>query len=188
MNWLEFFKNLGITGILTTGAVWLSKILITNFFSKDLEKFKADLEKEAFSYRIRYEKIYSEQADAIKKLYKKIVKTHRSFYSFMNIFQKTGDLPEAEKGKIAAECANDFTNFYEENRIFLDKELAKDIDKLSKAFRTAWIKFEISRSVSKEDNSYLKFWDDAWKIIDEETPEIKKNIEKKFRKIIGIRK
>lgn len=184
--WIEVAKNLGLTGILTAGAVWIFKILIGHLFSKDLEKFKANLEKEIAIHRIRYEKMHSERAEVIKELYKKMSKVHRSFGSFMSPLQLTGEPTEEEKGKLAAQHANEFTEYYEENRIFIEEDLAEDIDQLSKTLRSAWLKFRTSRAVKNESNEHIKYWDDAWKIIDEEVPKLKKEIEKKFRKILGI--
>jgi len=182
----EIIKNLLYFLISSGLIVWLIKAIFSQYFSKDLEKFKSNLEKEAFSYRVRYEKMHAERAEVIKELYKKISKTHRSFSSFMAIFQKAGDTPEKEKGEIAAQNANDFTDYYEENKIFVDRKLSEKIDKLSAAFRDAWLKFEISRGSRKEEDTYIKFWESAWKTITEETPKIKEEIEDDFRKIIGI--
>jgi hypothetical protein len=184
--WFEVLKNLGLAGILTAGAVWLAKILISHLFSKDLEKFKSDIEKEAFCDRIRYEKMHSERAEVIKELYKRMTRAHRSFGSFMSPLQLTGELPEREKGEIAAKHANEFTEYYEENRIFLDENSAQDVDSLSSTLRSAWIKFRTSRAVDKASKEYLDYWDAAWKIIDNDIPLIKLEVEKKFRKIIGI--
>lgn len=165
---------------------WLIKAIFKQYFSKDLEKFKASLEKEAFSYRVRYEKMHAERAEVIKNLYKKIVRTHRAFHSFMNIFQQAGDKLEPEKGQLAADEANDFTDYFEENKIFLGRELADKIEDLSKTFRLAWIQFESSRRNEKYSDSYFNNWIEAFKLIDEETPKIKTEIENEFRIIIGI--
>ncbi|MDP1760252.1 MAG: hypothetical protein Q8L01_02265, partial [Candidatus Woesebacteria bacterium] len=81
---------------------------------------------------------------------------------------------------------NDFTNFYEENRIFIDENLAKEIDKLSDVLKKAWVEFEISRFNKTNQVSYVENWSKAWKIILEETPIVKNKIENEFRKILGI--
>jgi len=140
--WQEITKIIFSTGFIVAGIVYLGKILINQFFSKDLEKFKANIEKEEFSYRIKYEKLHVERAEVIKQIYKKMTKTYRSFHSFMAPFQMSDDLPEKEKGEIAAKNANEFTDYFEENKIFLEKELADKVDKLSITFRSAWHKFQ----------------------------------------------
>jgi len=182
----EILNNL-ITVLLTSGViVYLSKALMSNLFSKDLEKFKANIEKEAFSYRVRYEKMHSERAEVTKELYKKIVKTYRTFHSYMCPLQTSGEPSQDEKGGEAVKIANNFTDYYEENRIFVDEELAKKIDKLSETFKQAWNEFEIYRLSKKNREFDLENWREAWKIISEQTPIIKKEIEDEFRKIIGI--
>ena len=40
----------------------------------------------------------------------------------MNIFQGASEPSQEEKGSEASKCANDFTDYYEENRIFVDEK------------------------------------------------------------------
>lgn len=186
MEWINLLQNLGIFSIIITGASWVIKKYFEKIFDKDLEKFKADLEKQSTGFRIRYEKMHSERAEVVKVLYKKIVRTYRAFHSYMNVFQGASEPPQEEKGKEASKCANDFTDYYKENRIFIDENLAKEIDKLSDAFKKAWVEFEISRFNKTNRPSYVENWSNAWKIISEETPVVKNKIENEFRKILGI--
>lgn len=185
MEWINLLQNLGVFGIIIVGASWVIKKYFEKMFDKDLEKFKSDLEKQSIKFRIRYEKMHSERAEIIKELYKKIVQTFRAFHSYMNPFQNDPESQE-KKGKEASVCANNFTDYYEENRIFVDENLAKEIDKLSDVLKKAWVEFEISRFNKTNKISYVENWNKAWKIISEDTPTIKTKIEEEFRKIIEI--
>lgn len=191
--WEEIIKIIGIfivaAGTIAGLIIWIAKKIINHSFSIDLEKFKADLKIEAAKDRIRYEKMHNKRAEVIERLYKKIVRAYRALHSYMHIFQRTGDSTEKEKGEKAAKAANDFTDYFEENRIFIEESLAKRIDDLSKKFKEAWNNFDLSRYLRESKNSssdYVKKWEEAFNGIDQDANRIKKTIERKFRKIIGI--
>jgi len=184
----ELLEKLGIVSIVSVAFVYLIKKIAEQFFARDLEKFKSDLEKEAIQFKIRYEKLHSERAEVIKEVYKKIVRTNRSFHSLMNPMQWAGEPTEEEKGKKAASEINSLVDFYEENRIFFEEKLAGEIDELLKKFRDPWIQFDYSKYKTESKHKDVEEWNKAWKQISEDIPVIKKLIEKRFRDIIGIEK
>jgi len=139
------------------------------------------------TFTIKYQKMQDERAQVIKILYQKIVKTYRSFHSYMNLLQMTGEPNQKVKGQEAAKLANEFVDYYEENKIFIDKELTESIDKLSETFRNAWLKFEKHRMVKQLKEFDLNNWEKAWDIISKDFPPIKEKIEHEFRRIIGIK-
>jgi len=139
------------------------------------------------TFTIKYQKMQDERAQVIKILYQKIVKTYRSFHSYMNPIQMAGEPSQEAKGQEAAKLANEFADYYEENKIFIDKELTKSIDKLSEVFRNAWLKFEEHRMAKQFKEFDLKNWKEGWDIINKDFPPIKEKIEHEFRKIIGIK-
>lgn len=188
MEWINLLKNLGIFSILVAGVSWVIKKYFEKLFDKDLEKFKADLEKQSIEFRIRYEKLHSERIEVIKEVYKKIVKTYKSFSSLINPLQSVGEPTESEKGKDAAKNANDLSEYYEENRIFFEEKLAEEIDLLLSEFRKIWGEFQASRMSKefKDHKTMLDQWSNAWKQIQEQIPSVKKQLENKFRNILGI--
>ncbi|MDD5569070.1 MAG: hypothetical protein PHG23_01490 [Candidatus Pacebacteria bacterium] len=139
------------------------------------------------TFIVKYENLHNERAQIIKNLYQRVVKTYRSFYSYMNPLQLAGEPNQESKGKETAKLANEFTDYYEENRIFIDKKLTKEVDKLSKVFREAWAEFETHRMLQGKKEFDFKNWQKAWNIISKETPLIKEKIEDEFRGIIGIK-
>lgn len=186
MDWFVLFQNLGIFSIASGLIVWLIRQFFRQSFVKDLEKFKADLSKEAIQFHIRYEKLHSERAEVVKEVYKKISRTYRAFHSYMCPLQLAGEPPEEEKGKKAADEANALIDYYEGNRIFFEEEVAKEIDSLLQKFRKAWNQFDYSKYKTDKKHRDVKEWNKAWKKISEETPKTKELIENRFRKIIGI--
>jgi hypothetical protein len=182
----EIIKNL-LYFLISSGIIaWLVKAIFNQYFSKDLEKFKSSLEREAFSYQVRYEKMHAERAEVIKNLYIRIVTTERSFYDFMHIFQRGGDDDQKKKGPIAAKAANDMTEYYDKNKIFFTEKEAEKIEKLMDKFKEIWNTFESSQFKKAQNLVYVDDWDKSWNQIKTEIPKIRNVIEKRFRKVIGI--
>ena len=190
MEWFELLKTFGITGIIVAGSVWLIRKITEQFFVKDLERFKTDLQKEAVEFKIRYERLHGEKAEVIKEVYARIVQTYKSFHSLMNPWQGAEEPTQEEKGKEAAMNANKLIDYFEQNRIFFDEGLARNIDSLLAKFKDAWGKFNLSRiSKSVDDNKeFLQQWSLAWEQIQEKIPSVKKKLENKFRNVFSIQK
>lgn len=188
---MEFFQkiiiDIGGLSIIVTGAAWVLRRIIDNFFSNKIEKFKHDLERENTKFKITYEKLHLERAEIIKETYKNIVLTHNSFHSYLNIFQPAGGKTEDEKRLESGNYYNEFFNFYDKNRIFFEESLALKIDKIRDKFLEAWREFELSKAVSKNDNQRdPDIWVKAWNKVNDDIPPLRKDIEIEFRKLIGI--
>lgn len=185
---MEIIKII-VNSTLKIGMItYLSKRIIELFFSRKVEQFKNDLEKENIKLRIRYGRLHTERAMVIKEFYKKMAGTFSSFQSLMQPLQLAGDITQEEEAKKAAKEANEMMNYFNENKIFFEEDLAKDIEELLKTIRLSWIDFTMSMELKKSGTKYTKEWHQAWKTISEQTPVIKYKIENKFREIIGINK
>ncbi|MCD6250476.1 MAG: hypothetical protein J7J98_09120 [candidate division Zixibacteria bacterium] len=188
MDWFELANNIGVFGIVVAAVSLLARAAFKQMLSRDLEKFKSNLEKDAITHRIRYEQLHGERVAVIKEVYKKIVQSHRSLRSLINIVQWSGESPVKEK---AIEASRDYTSlmtYYDEHRIFFEERHAKKVDSLLKIFRDAANKFELSILV-REGGEYKearRVWDDAWEQIDEQAPILKIQLENSFRGILGI--
>lgn len=190
MNWLELSKVLGIAGtiivVIVLASVWLIRKITEQILARDLVQFKSDLEKEAIEFKIRYEEIQGERVRVIKEVYRKIVRSYKTFDSM--ILEGPQPKIKSKLKKAAKNAANDLVNYYDENRIFFEEELAGDIDSLLSNFRSIWAKSETSRisGILRDSKAAIDHWKSAFNQIQEKTPDLKKQLENKFRKIIGI--
>lgn len=183
----EFLTNITIWSIVVGGASFVLKTLVDNFFSHKIEQYKSELDRENTKHRIVFEKLQTERAIVIKETYKRIVIVNKAFRSYMNPFQFAGDLNKEEKQKEAAKSANDFIDYFEQNRIFFEESLAKKIDEIKNILWDAWHDFMLSRELRQEDvKAANEKWGNAWNILERKIPEIKIDIENKFRSVIGI--
>lgn len=183
---MNLFETLGIATIFSGALVLIVRKLIEQFFSKDLEKFKADLEKEIIKHKTKFETLHTERANVIKEVYKRIVKTQRAFESLIKPLQLAGEPSEEEKTKLLTEEFNALANYYTENRLFFNEELAQEVDKLLKKFLDIWHQWGYARNLRQMNEPNVKEWGKAWDQVKDEIPPIKRTIENKFRDIIGI--
>jgi len=183
----NFLQNFLIVAGGSTGVAfavgWVLRRLIDNFFSHKIELYKAQLEKENTKYRITYEKLHTERAEVIKEVYKKLVLTYEDIYSYTCIFQAAGEKSEVEKRSMAAGTFNDFSRYYEQNRIFFNEELAKKIDRFRDESKKILYDFSITREY---DRNNAEKWSKIWLKVKDDIPVIKIDIENEFRKLIGI--
>lgn len=181
-------ETLGLFGIAVTAIAWLVRELFKHSLNLDVERFKSQLEKESIEFRVRYERIHQERVTVIKEVYKLISRTYSSFRSLINPLQLAGEDPKEEKMKLAAKNANKLTDFYNENRIFFDEKLAEDVDKLLSKFRDVWNKYQYAQEIkgTNQSSEALREWRNAWDDIQTEVSDVKKELESKFRNVIGI--
>jgi len=135
--------------------------------------------------KFQFEKLYIERAEVIKETYQKMVRMHRAFESLMAPLQLAGEPSKAEKMREAANLANDFIKYFDINRIYFDEDLEEKINIFDGKMREAWNKFRYATAeeLGKQD---IDKWNEAWKEVKEEIPKLKKEIERKFRKEIGM--
>ena len=111
----DLLSNLGIFGIIVGGLVaiisFLSKAIAKTLLDKDLEEFKADLQKTAFEHRTKYAKLHDDRAIIIKELYSKLENMTISCQNVMSPLERI--LKTSEE--------NDHTTEVQEADVILDE-------------------------------------------------------------------
>lgn len=183
---MDILGDLGITAIITTGAFFILRKFIELNFSKDLEKFKGDLQRESIKYKTTYENLHTERAKIIKEIYQKIVDTQLDFESLMKPFQPVDEAPQDEKAKKAVLSFNNLITFFLKNEIYFDKQLASDLNNFISNLKENWKKFNTFDYSQQKPFRDIEEWSKAWDYMQKEIPKLKDDIANKFRKIIGI--
>jgi len=188
VNWYTIIENLGVFGLLAGGVAWLIRELFKGMLNRDLEKFKSALEKDAISHKIRYERLQSERVEVTKEVYKRLVRLHASIRSITNQVQWGPQPSDEEKYRIAAEASKDLISYFDENRIFFEERLAKDIDSFLIALSKTGMNYQFHLQAANQDNPELarEQWDKTREQIGVEVPRILKQLEDSFRGILGI--
>ena len=216
MNWIDILKNFGIFSVGTisiTGLIgYLGKKLIETYLTQRVEKYKADLESESklqkveldqklenykaeltrinFEHQIRFSKLHVDRAEAIKELFRRLVRLQDSMESLMRRIQFVGERPIIEKLAESGRLGNEFLDFFKENELIFNEGTGKLIYAINDQFLSAWRDFNLAeqfKDVHDPDliqdvyKKRLKAYDET---LMTEVPKIKGELITEFRKIL----
>jgi hypothetical protein len=157
---------------------------------KSLEKFKVDLQLGAFEHQTRFTKLHEQRAKIVAELYARLVKMQRSFVSMLNPLPvRSTDDSIMVRIKVAQESANEFLEYFDENQIFLDSEICSKLIQLGQEFREIYLKFITVQLTSQDTASIdaLNAWSNGIDRLNKEIPQLKEEIESRFREMLGDR-
>jgi hypothetical protein len=160
---------------------WLLKFLFSSGLQRDLERYKRELDVKQFERQARFFLIHQKRAEVIAELYARLARARARIGELVAIFQPGGQ-SLIEKKKLTAEVFNDANSYFQERRIFLQEEIAENVDLVFKAMWEALIEFDTAQRGSDEykpDNTGL--WIQSFKRIREELPPLMKKMEAQFR-------
>jgi hypothetical protein len=196
MDLTRLIETLGIWGIGLFALFFIFRELFNRWMSRDVEKYKAslqashdteierfrsDLRIAAFERETRFAGLHERRAEVIAELYKRLARMHQRFDSYLSPLQVGDEDAHSEKGKEAATCANDFFDYFNESRIYLDGPLCAEIAELGVKVRRAWVDF----NVPPDQRRGLR-WLDVWNKFGEDVPPLLRRIEKRFREMLGV--
>ena len=131
-----------------------------------------------------FKTIHEERVKVLLELYRKITRTERAFQSFMNPFQGASEPSQEEKAKEAAKTANEFLEFFHDNKIYLSDNLELKVRSINEKLINSWSRFHYT--VKFENKVNTKEWIEVWNKVKEEIPSISRELKNEFQKIIGI--
>lgn len=197
MDWEAIIKFLfGVAGI--SGAfAFIGKKSVEAFLASRVEKYKSNLEKIATEHSIRFQQLHSERAQVIKVLYEKLVNLDLSLLSTLKLFQSAKEPNLEEKIKSLSKKHNELFYFYLPKKIFFDKHICDLLDSIMEKAKKVFIGITINpintQNIEyKYDPELLKeryeLWDKGRNIFQNEITQIKKELEDKFRNLLGVDK
>ena len=174
-------ETLGIGAFVIAALTYLLRSIWGQMLSRDLEKFKTDLRTAAFEQETRFARLHERRAEVIAELYKRLARMNQRFESYLSPLQVGDEDAHSEKGKEAATCANDFFDYFNESRIYLDGPLCAEIAELGVKVRHAWVDFAVP-----PDQRRGKRWLDVWNKFGQDIPPLRQSIERRFRDMLGV--
>jgi len=194
MDW-----NVIITTVLTSSSItalilavmgYLSKNLFSQILSRDIERYKSDLQKTAFENQTRFQILHTKRAMIIEELYRCLVQAERDAKSLIQPLQFSGEPSQEEKFTKALNSGNSLFESFECHRIYFTKESCERIDHFLQGLRNALIDFQLVLNSQKSGGAAavksVDTWIVTWDNLQKELPPIKADIEKDFREILGI--
>lgn len=92
----------------------------------------------------------------------------------------------SQKAADAEQAARAFQTYLSDNRIYFDEDLCNLLDAFGNKLWDAWVTYATYGSDEKgveRERRQTRF--EAWKKLSDELPEIQRQIEKSFRKLLG---
>ena len=187
--------------LIFAGIVFVGRELFKQLLSRDIVKFKAKLEAESvqsklrlenelqarlFEFQTKFSLYHQKQAEVIGALFEMLSETEMIIYQLVHPVQFNDGKTQQERIDEAFNKKADLAQFFERRRIYLDEDICSKMETVVRALQSATVKFHVGkmepRSNPEADRRMLA---EAWKVMEEEVPPIKKALEIKFREILS---
>jgi hypothetical protein len=197
MDWEAIIKFLFVVSGISGAFAFIGKKSVEAFLASRVEKYKSNLEIIATEHSIRFQQLHSERAQVIKVLYEKLVNLDLSLHSTLKHFQPAEEPNLEEKIKSLSKKHNELFYFYLPKKIFFEKHICDLLDsvmeKAKKVFigitiypiDTQNIEYKCNPELLKEK---LELWEKGRNIFQNEITQLKKELEDKFRNLLGVDK
>jgi len=189
--------NFAFTSALVGALAFVGRSLIGRWLDRDLENYKAklqatnatelerlraDLELIAFEHETRFAKLHEKRAEVIAELYKRLVRAMNSIRYMAEATQDPEKQPFKEQlTKDGAKHGSEFWTYFDEHRIYFNRDLCEKLDKIRVEFEMVYI-WDLTSGGPDDIKTWIKIWDKMHIRI----PEIRKDIENTFRKMLGV--
>jgi hypothetical protein len=181
--------SIGGSAVLFTVVGFLARSLVLHLLSKDIAKFKVDLEKIAYGHQIRFSQLHDKRAQVIAELYGSIVALERKAEVFVRLLLASDKEKNNSRLIELWDAADKFQDVFQKNRIYFEERICKKIDSLNESLSDPISKLVMHNEMSVQSNNYkdlFQSWDAATKQINEIIPGVKSDIEFEFRNILGV--
>jgi len=165
-----------------------SKLIVPRIFDKKLQKHQKSLEKEVLTH----ERAHTKRVEAIDGIYDEMVNFHTNMKDLTKIMELEGEKDKEKKLEEAWKSARSFYSFYENNKIYLPKDLCEDIDSFYEKLAETMFSYShrvVAKDVEKltpdQQINYSKTQENAREIVREDMSDLREEIEDKCRKLIG---
>lgn len=196
---------IGGSAVLFGAVAWLARSIVTHVLSKDIEKFKVNLQAESqkelvrlqsslqlteFEHQVRFSQLHERKVNILSEMYSRLVVLHRAASTFVRFYPSVK--PEKQKEYLGQlwNAADAHGEYFDKHRIFFKNELCEKIDGLNGALSKAsslLATFVSGANVIKvSDGQVLEEWNKAMSILENEVPIIKQLLEQSFREELGV--
>lgn len=192
---IQFLEFLGGAALIVGALVYIAKRVVDGFLQTGVATFKANLEKAATENLIKFKRLHHERAEVVRELYRRLTKLDIVLSSTLSPLQWEGEVPLSEKVENLVPLHRKFNDFYQANKIFFSAEMCTKIDNFNQAFLDVYygittFPVDIQSDVYERDKVMSKDRSDLWKkarkLHENEMREIRNEIEREFRNLLGV--
>ncbi len=198
IDWSGVIKTVLSTAVIVTTIGFVLRSLFGLLLSRDIEKFKSNLNIEhdgqierlrsdlriaASEHDTRFARLHETRVETIAQLYTRLARTQRTFDSCLRLIQLTGVGGQEAKEKEAEKCCRDLHEYFDEKRIYFEASLCKAIDDSHD-----WCQRALSDMHGYPPGmpDRDKKWEQTYNSLNEHYLPIRAKIEQQFRELIGV--
>ncbi len=200
MNWTTVLSLIGGSAAFFAAAAWLVRSLVQHLLSKDVERFKADLQaqhqialehsKAEFQrllkeHEIRFSHLHAKRGEIVAALYQHIVETNDAAEECLDAFKETPDKRRLDLAKKAAQRGDDLAEFIIRNKIYFSERLAAHLEELYTCLIDMAISYETHcEALQKGENTAA--YEGMLSEVEVDTRSALRDCEKEFRSLLGV--
>ena len=177
--WQALLVAFGGNAALLLVIAFLGRSLVSNFLSKDLERFK-----------IRFSKLHEKRAEVLAELYKLLVAAVWATDSFATPLELAGEPDKKVKFQEAMKAITEYFRFFDQHRIYLPAALCASLEDFAKKLRVPTINMGVFLRIDypsdRTSNEKAEAWIAAWNSVQQDVPKLRAALEAEFRDLLGV--
>lgn len=211
MTWIEVSRDIGIFGI----AAYLIQHIIENSTTKNLEKYKQELDYTIRNYQLtldtdleryksdlnlhltRQTSLHEKRLTIIDEMYSKLITLDSGMRAMTGMHPIYEDAEKENKSRIdaAQKAFTDYNNYFLYNKLYFNKQTSDLLENIRKEYFSANFDFfepkrlqSFSGGITSSEayKAAVETSRDASKRIQKDIPKILLQLEVEFRKLLGV--
>ena len=185
---------------IVAGIIFVLRKFFEQALTRDIERFKGNLQSELeqtklqfanelqrkyFEFQTKFSSYHQKQVEVIGELYGMLNETEWSVIELVHPMQSGVGRTITEKVHETYGKCVELSRFFSKHRIYLNEDICQIMDTIITELRKSIIKFDVSH-MNVSGNPDLDMWLEAWKVMEEELPRLKKALENQFRRNLSI--
>lgn len=156
-----------------------------------IERLRSDLQIRSIEHQVRFTNLHEKQASVIADIYGHLVETLWEAESFLSPMEWAGELSKQEKHQMAMSKLVEFFRYFDKHRIYLPEPLCVSLEETIMHVRSHVIGFGVftrfnDQSMNENTRKQKEdAWNRGWEAIKKDIPLARKQLEEKFRGLLG---
>jgi len=196
--WIDLLKSIVPDSVLILAVAWLVKSITTHRLSKDVERFKADLQLDGERYKNElsvdahrrntvFSRLHERRAEVIAAVYEAVSSAELAVSHYITPFGS----PEPPPGKtlilVAVESMWTLVRTADTHRIWFTPATAAKLDEIVVALRKAYnLGASGQRATERQHEAGYEMVMDAWETVSVKVPVLRAALESDFRSLLGV--
>jgi hypothetical protein len=193
MDWLTLLQNVGLGAALLGFAAWLCREIVLHAMDRDIERFKADLQRAAFEHQVRFSTLHEKQAEVVAETYARLVKVQEDIFAFVRPIEYDADPPREERREKVLEAFRALQGYLAPRQIYLPTSTRNKVKQVTD--RLASVVNKRTESVQYGKGGVLgppnrkeeaTLWVQAFEEFRKEVPPLLTALEADFQRLLGV--